>query len=478
MSKRLFKVFAGLVGGLALVACLDTDRSVGAEASVTIRLMADKTYQTMTGWEATARLWEMDKDEDRFDASWERYDDLIFDHLVNELGINRLRIEIKSGAENPVDYARQFYSGDIGYRDFRRHFYEKINDNDDPAVSNPGGFHFTELDYQVEKILMPIKERLEARGEKLFVNLCYVDFRWTPLKGTFEHALNADEYAELIEQTFHHLKSKYDLVPDALEIVLEPDNTDRWRGREVGEAAVAALARLRTGGYSPKVIAPSTSVALRGVKYFDDMMRVKGMRDILGTYAYHRYDVRFADTALPRIRKRAKKFRLDTAMLEYTRGNAAQLYNDLTVANVSAWQQYAIATNTTEETGGKISYYYVVNVADPDNPKIRMNRNTPGLAQYFRYVRLGAVRYKAKSSSGSFHPVAFVNPDGRHVVIVTAEQSGSLSIEGLPAGRYGARALFGDNTFHDLKTTALTTGEALTLLMPERGILTIYQQAE
>ena len=50
------------------------------------------------------RFWEQDKRRDRYDASWLRCRDLILDRLVNELGINRIRIEIKSRAENPVDY--------------------------------------------------------------------------------------------------------------------------------------------------------------------------------------------------------------------------------------------------------------------------------------------------------------------------------------------------------------------------------------
>lgn len=49
--------------------------------------------------------------------------------LVNGLGINRVRIEIRSGAANPVDYWTLFREEKIGYRD-----YQKINDNDDPGA--------------------------------------------------------------------------------------------------------------------------------------------------------------------------------------------------------------------------------------------------------------------------------------------------------------------------------------------------------
>ena len=104
------------------------------------------------------------------------------------------------------------------------------------------------MDYQVEKIVLPLKRRLEARGEKLFVNFNYVDFGQTELKGSLSHAHQPAEYAELIHAAFVHLKDKYGLVPDALEIILEPDNSDHWRGRQIGEAIRSVSARLKADG--------------------------------------------------------------------------------------------------------------------------------------------------------------------------------------------------------------------------------------
>ena len=141
--------------------------------------------------------------------------------------------------------------GRSGYEKAKSHRYENINDNDDPNVLNESGFQFAELDYRVEKILLPIKRLVEANGEKLFVNLCYVDFgKHTKWKGNLSHARQPLEYAELIHVTFEHLKRKYGIVPDALEIVLEPENSEDWRGREIGAAMVAAAKRLNAGRFS------------------------------------------------------------------------------------------------------------------------------------------------------------------------------------------------------------------------------------
>ena len=124
-----------------------------AAESVTIDSLT--VYQTMTGWEVTGRAWEIDKVNNRFNPSWKQYGELVMDKLVNELGINRVRLEIRSGFENPdglLDAVRVRSDDVYGVED---HSYEKINDNGDPAVANPTGFQFAEFDYYVESRLLP-----------------------------------------------------------------------------------------------------------------------------------------------------------------------------------------------------------------------------------------------------------------------------------------------------------------------------------
>ncbi|MBK7284229.1 MAG: hypothetical protein IPI83_07505 [Sphingomonadales bacterium] len=104
--------------------------------------------------------------------------------IVNEAGIDRLRLEIKSGMENPVDYWSLFVAGKIGYREYKAHFYEKINDNADPDLLDPAGVQFSDLDWRVENVVLPVKRQLEARGRRSWLNFAYVDFRSTELRGS------------------------------------------------------------------------------------------------------------------------------------------------------------------------------------------------------------------------------------------------------------------------------------------------------
>lgn len=475
----------GLVAALTLGSC-----SAAGNDPVEITVDPAITYQTMKGWEATARLWEYNKQEDRYDPSWLPLSDQIFDRLVNELGINRIRLQIKSGAENPVDYWAKFQTGTIGYQEFRRHFYEKINDDPDPAHLNPAGMQFSHLDFQVEKIILPMKRRLDARGEKLFVNFNYVDFGQTELKGNFSHALDSAEYAELIHAAFVHLKRKYGLVPDALEIVLEPDNTDHWRGRQVGQAIRAVAARLKAAGMSPEIIAPSTSAAGRAPAYIDEMMAVAGVSALVSTLSYHRYDrpkpsvvtsiARRAQaiglsnglvnrfSPVPAIAERAHARGLSTAMLEHLDGNAAELHEDLTIGQVSAWQKYSIAMRGTV---GKRGVYYLVDFDDPTAPVIQMAEHTRALAQYFRYIRFGAKRIEARSSRATVKPSAFRNANGSLVVVLDSEKAGIMTVRGLPVGRYLASYTTAKETARAMPP--IVSNGAISVKLPAPGIMTI-----
>ena len=443
------------------------------EALITVN--ASETHQTIKGWEVTARLWETNKKEDRFDPSWEKRKDEILGRLANELGINRVRIEIKSGVENPIDYWMRFRNQEIGYSEYRQHYYEKINDNDDPNVASKSGFQFSMLDYQVENIVVPLAKLLEARGEKLYVNLTYVDFAQTAYKGNFSHALRPEEYAELIHAAFDHLKRRHGLTPDALGVTLEPENTEYWRGRQIGAAMVAAAKRLKQPGFTPEFIAPSTTAASAAPVYFDEIVKVPGAAELMSELSYHRYRDSSVKDVLPEIAKRAKKFGLRTGMLEHVAGNIAELHADLTVANVSAWQQYGIATELGISERDRGGYYYNLELTR-EGRVLRMAERTRGLAQYFRFIRAGATRIGAASNSADYLPVAFRNSNGAHVVVVQADRAGTIKVAGLPAGDYETQYTTAMETAVKVPAVNVPQGGVMTTRLPSRGVVTVYQR--
>ena len=488
---------------LAPIGLLMMNAGCSTEPAAFVRVEPDRTFQTVGDWEATARLWEFDKKEDRFNGSWEPIAESILTKMINEGGITRLRLEIRSGAENPVDYWSQFRSGQLSYARFKDKFYEKINDNADPARLNPAGIQFSELDFRVEALILPAMRIAKRLGRPMRFTLCYVDFKWTDDKGTLSHARNPEEYAELIAAAYAHLKRKYDLLPDKLEIILEPDNSDEWRGRQIGQAIVAVTRRLEKGGFAPPlVIAPSTSLARNMLAYFDGMAKVPGAVAHLSELSYHRYDRLVPDALLGQIRDRARKAGARPAMLEWTEGTIDDLFDDITIANVSGWQKYAIASLSRS---GRSIPGYMLSVASPETPmpRIALTPQARALAQVFRFVDPGAVRIGAVSDSDDVRAVAFRNPDQRLSVVLkgagrgwarsaiewaekglgvaiplpaTTGNSRTVRVAGLPTGSYLMQRV---NRYSGARLRCrfdLGQGKALALKAGESDVITLAQQ--
>ncbi|MHC4558587.1 MAG: hypothetical protein ACYS80_14940 [Planctomycetota bacterium] len=439
---------------MALLACTSV-------AAADVRIMLDPTveHQTITGWEATAWIAEPS------DPAFPYYKDTVYDLFVNEIGIDRVRLEIRSGVENENPNWSNYQTGIIDYPTWRSRRYATVNDNSDPCSINWAGFHFSEIDHQVDTIITPLRKLLEAKGEKLYVNLNYVAFTGQITGGGIYIHNNPEEYAEFVLATYLHLQSKYGWVPDSWEVLLEPDNVSQWDGRLIGRAIVAAADRLETNGFDPVFVAPSNTNMGNAVTYFDDLIQVPGALKYLREFSYHRYGG-VSDTNLKAIASRAVQYNINTSMLEWWFGNATYhiLHKDLTMGRNSAWQQETIRG------------FFNIDDSNPINPTVSIDNGTKFTRQYYRFVRRGAVRITATSDSASFDPVAFINANGRYVVVVKANAGGNFTIEGLPSGDYGIKYTTANEYDVDLPVQSISAGLYLSTNIPNAGVLTVYQR--
>jgi hypothetical protein len=179
------------------------------------------TYQTITGWEAVAFALEPDN------PAFANFKDELFDLVVNDLGINRVRLEIRSGVESDNDNWSDYQAGTIDYPTWRSRRYATVNDNGDPCDIDWSGFHFSEMDHAIDNIVLPLKDLLQAEGEKLCVNVNYVAFTGQITGGGIYIHNDPAEYAEFVLATYQHLQQKYGWVPDLWEVILEPDNVSQ-----------------------------------------------------------------------------------------------------------------------------------------------------------------------------------------------------------------------------------------------------------
>lgn len=427
-------------------------------------------YQTISGWQGHGQNGWFDCNSTAYGI----YRNQLNDRLVNELGINRVSIALQSGMENIRDYHAEYAAGLIDRPTYTSSWFVPVNDNSDPFVADLTKFHWAFLDGYVEHSILPMRQRLQARGEKLYFVLQYVDF----IKGLpkpFEQMSQPEEYAEFVVTAFRHLQSKYGFVPDALEMVLEPEHTP-YSATDIGRAMVATANRLQAAGFTPAFIAPSTTSMANASTWYDQMLQVPGVRNLIDELSYHRY-VAVSAAALQAIGTRSSRDGVKTSMLEHIGSGFDDLYQDLTVANVSAWEQFTLAFCGNRDNPDNAGAYYQINQTDPSNPKINITNHSRLLRQVFAYVRSGAVRIGAVSGNAtSLLPLAFRNANGKQVVVVQARAGTSFSVRGLAAGRYGINygTTVGNEWNVDLADQTISSGGTIQATIPRAGVLTIY----
>ena len=436
------------------------------EATITIDSAI--RHQVIEGWEAHA-------ESAHEHPSFHLFKEELFDRAVNELGINRVRLEVRSGAETRTDWYALWRSGQIDDATHRTKRFATVNDNEDPLTLDRSGFRFSHTDSLVRSVVLPLKQRLEAKGESLFINLTYVGFTRQITDGGDYHHDSPEEYAEFVLATHLHLRDVWGIELDAWEVILEPDNTDFWRGRQIGEALVASANRLRAHGFDTPFIAPSNSNMSRAIDYFDDMIQVPGVREELSELSYHRYGG-VSNANLRAIADRSAQYGIGSSMLEHIGSGRDDLHEDLTLAGVSAWQQFALAFQQSQPLNDRGGVYYIIDVTESANPQIVIGDRTRYLSQYFRYVRRGAARISAVSMDQRFDPVAFINADGGYVVVIKTDSGGELSIAGLPAGTYSTNFATAEEYNVDGPETSVSDGEAITVVIPDRGVLSVYSR--
>lgn len=476
-TVNAFGVVTGVSPGTASIAAKTGTFSASAAVTVhnnsslnVIDVIPSVQHQTITGWEGHVEAGQVECNPTAFAI----YRDPLLDRVANELGLNRVRLEYRSGMENPVDYFAQFRAGQINYAAWKATWFVPVNDNADPNVADPAGFQWTWFDHHIEQIVNPLRQRLQARGEQLFVNLTFVDF-WQTASKPFQIMKSPAEYAELAVMTFQHIRNKYGWVPDALEIALEPEN-QQYYGVDMGRALVATVNRLAAAGFHPQIIAPSTASMANAATYYDAMMAVPGVPGLIDELAYHRY-IAVSSGALHAIATRAARDGIRTSMLEHIGSGPDDLWTDLTVGNVSAWQQFAIAFCGNRDNLDNEGVYYQINQTTPSQPKINITNHSKMLRQFFLFVRAGAVRIGATSTNSNRQDaIAFRNSNGRYVVIVHTPGAASFTVRGLPAGRYGFKYATATAWDVNLPDVTIASGGSVPAAMPSAGYLTIFQR--
>ncbi len=453
-ATRIASVGA-ILAVMATMACRDRG------PRVTVVVKTDQRFQSIDAWEATAG------------SPWESRE---FDRYVEELirksvalGINRLRLEVRSGVENAIDHFARMRSGALPFREYRKQWYANTNDDDDPHHINWKGFHFTELDLTVKNMVLPYRDAMAKLGRRLAINVCYVAF--TKQSGANTRYVHDDpeEYAEFMLATLFHLKSAFGLVPETWEILLEPDNVPQWSGELLGRAMVAARKRLDEAGFATRFIAPSCENLRASLAYADAMARVPGALDTLEELSYHRYRG-VGPASLQGIANRARRWRTKSAQLERIGADHRMLREDLITARTSSWSRYVLGDPQSRRGGG----YFWVDLEAPGGPRVREADGTRFLRRYMSRVPRGSVRVSAVSSRPrTALPTAFTTPDGGCVLVLDMRVPGKVRIEGLPPGAYVIEAASAERAFFTLPDIEVGAEGSAEFAVPSPAVLTV-----
>ena len=445
---------------LALVTLLATV-ALTPRGVADITLTPGTTYQVMRGWEATAPGW--------------RFTTQAFMQQVVDRGVNRLRVEVGAHIENSTDYLAAFYANETACPNYptvecepsptpgetpegdalTANRYVVVNDNGDPNSTNAAGFQFTGLDDAMDRTVVPMRTMLSARGESLYVNLCYVAFsNADPAKN--EVHKDPDEYAEFMLAIFAHLSATYGFVPNGVEIILEPDNSQLFWGsvpgspQLMGEIIKATGDRLAAAGYTPDFIMPGTTSYASVSTYVNGAQLVTGAMAYVDEMSFHAYNQTGGTASVAADSADAG---VCSSMLEWwTASNTYSFMHDLLAnGNMCAYQRGVVYPQSEED-------YY------------------PYLQQYFRPVRRGATRIAASSTNGALDPLAFINTNGAYAVVIKATSAQSFTVGNLPTATYHVRYTTGAETDTNAGDQAITAGNDLSTSIPAAGVIAIYAE--
>lgn len=432
-----------------------------------VQLNPSQRFQTMTGWRSGGLGYDC--------PGYARYRDALITRVVGDYNLTHRSIEVRSGAEHTSDLYAQLKAGRITDSVYRAAWFAPINDNADPLVTDSSKFHWSFLDDRVRTEVLPWRAAVTAAGKAPYVTLLVVDFKTAAhgnLGRPFDLLKNAEEYAEWVTMAFVHMQRTYGWVPDAIEVTLEPENSQTY-GPDVGRAIVAARRRLAAKGFRPEFAAPSNTTARNVVSYMRDITAAGAAPEWV---VWHRYIAPRPDSAvLAGIRALPGK----KAMTEYNQTNTAAdaadlLFEDLTLADVSTWVIYLGAACGRQDNPENKGALLQVNIVDSLAPKINDTYRGAILRQVYASVNAGDRRIGAAVGDTSARVAAFLRPDGGIVVTLRARAAGTYTVKGLPPGAYDVSYTLAQSLTRVAQPTfAKSDPGDVQVTIPGNGVLSI-----
>jgi hypothetical protein len=405
-----------------------------------------------------------------------------------DAGVNHLMFDILPGMEATRDCYAEFLAGTIAKWNGAGGAYgclytASLNDNSDPnsfalpatacpaaagtglpaspaACSNWTGFQWTMLDTHMNTTIVPMRQRLIARGDRLWFRLQYLDYGGS----TTGFQQKGAEYGELMLAAFIHLNARFGFVPDEIAITNEGTtwSPHPFSPQDFADATYYTKQRLASYGWSPAVSVDSGQW-LGGPTYypntletFDAMTALTGnggasWSDIWSTgyltdLDSHLYGSTGSMANLQGLASRGAQYNLRPNIDEYNGFDWSTVVDTMLYGNVASLGCGAMVGPGTCSSGPSCGLCLGI-VASPFSYNVTTGASFVRMRQIFSHWKIGGRRVFVSSTNANLCPMAIVNPNGSPVVVVRAGpncQGGagnvfgamSFNVVGLPPGRY------------------------------------------
>lgn len=422
---------------VALVSTLLGLNTLAHAQSITVDVAARQ--QTMLGWNATLHPSEL-TDVQRT---------AVLDELT-DLGLTSFRLHVD-----------------------RREWEDVVNDNADPYTTNWSAYQTTSLDRAFTQWVVPLKQRIEARGERLSLTL-EPSFYTTSMMGDMPQWMyrSPAEYTEWATNQISYIKNAYGVEADYFGICNEAGNANVVYNTQLQQIGRFLGPRMQQLGFNTKIQFASFVNTQQTVTAINALRNDSRFWPYVGMIAWHDYNgANNADRNT--IRAFAQANNIATGMTEYNQATINELYDDLTQGNASVWSQFT-STYYGNGTGGG-SYILTPN----DRTSINRQDYYWRFYQVMHYVRPGDVRVEATSPFADIRALAFVNDDTqRTTVLISGASQRTLTVAGLtPGATYGVSQSTGTSPMQERGlVVADATGQA-SVTVAASSVLTLYPYA-
>ncbi len=411
-------------------------------AQATLTITPSTTYQTITGW----------GEEGGTNTQYEGVPPYLVNQIINEsvnvLGLNRLRYECFQGN------AAQSYGMCPSW--------EMQNDNASPDTLNMNSIDTANVDYYMKNYFVPYKQAVQANGETFSF---YVSPSWYIGGSTGDIPAflrySPGEYSEYLLSNMNYIKNKYGLVPDYVNICNEAGNNNVFSPSLVANMIPTVAQWINKAGYTntgiqfPECVSPQISW-----NYIQALSSNTVIWPYIKVLSYHLYGT--SDPYRANIKAFAQTKGIITAQTEQAGQGIADMYQDLTLGGVSAWDFYGNgdfmpinANNTWFSYGAK---YWTI-------------------GQVVRHVKPGATRIGITSSDTTIQPLSFNNGGQITTVILnmnSASTTQTITLSGLPQGTYGIDQSTGSGTPSSLGVITVPASGTTTLTLTAQTVISIY----